>query len=40
MRNRGERAGANASFWERTAQKFSTTPLQQDIRRFGLLLIF
>jgi len=31
MLNRGERAGANASFWERTAQKFSTAPLQQDI---------
>src|SRR5256886_5634761 len=27
MLNRGERAGANASFWERTAQKFSTAPL-------------
>src|SRR5947199_3384632 len=31
MLNRGERAVANASFWERTAQKFSTAPLQQDI---------
>src|SRR5436309_13994013 len=31
MLNRGERAGANASFWERTAQKFSTAPLQKDI---------
>jgi glycine/D-amino acid oxidase-like deaminating enzyme/nitrite reductase/ring-hydroxylating ferredoxin subunit len=26
----GERAGANVSFWERTAEKFSTEPLQQD----------
>src|SRR4029434_9495211 len=24
-------AGANASFWERTVQKFSTAPLQQDL---------
>src|SRR5205814_1502630 len=27
----GERAGANRSFWERTAPKFSTAPLQHDI---------
>jgi len=27
----GERAGANPSFWERTAQKFSSGPLQQDL---------
>src|ERR1043166_4514334 len=27
----GERAGANRSFWERTAQKFSTAPLRQNI---------
>ncbi|HKS04173.1 MAG TPA: FAD-dependent oxidoreductase [Chthoniobacterales bacterium] len=27
----GKRAGANRSFWERTAQKFSSAPLQQDI---------
>ena len=31
MRTRGERAGANRSFWERTAEKFSTAPLTQDI---------
>src|SRR6266516_7894382 len=31
MPTAGERAGANPSFWERTAQKFSTAPLQQDI---------
>jgi glycine/D-amino acid oxidase-like deaminating enzyme/nitrite reductase/ring-hydroxylating ferredoxin subunit len=31
MQTRGESAGANPSFWERTAQKFSTTPLQRDI---------
>jgi glycine/D-amino acid oxidase-like deaminating enzyme/nitrite reductase/ring-hydroxylating ferredoxin subunit len=27
----GQRAGANESLWERTVQKFSTTPLQQDL---------
>jgi len=27
----GERTGRNRSFWERTAEKFSTAPLQQDI---------
>jgi glycine/D-amino acid oxidase-like deaminating enzyme/nitrite reductase/ring-hydroxylating ferredoxin subunit len=27
----GEQASANPSFWERTAQKFSTAPLQQDL---------
>ena len=27
----GEQAGANPSFWERTVQKFSTAPLQQDM---------
>jgi glycine/D-amino acid oxidase-like deaminating enzyme/nitrite reductase/ring-hydroxylating ferredoxin subunit len=31
MQTRGEGAGENRSFWERTAQKLSTTPLQQDI---------
>jgi glycine/D-amino acid oxidase-like deaminating enzyme/nitrite reductase/ring-hydroxylating ferredoxin subunit len=31
MEIRGERAGHNRSFWERTAQKFSTEPLQQDV---------
>lgn len=31
METRGERAGANPSFWERTAQKVSTAPLEQDI---------
>jgi thioredoxin reductase len=31
MESRGERAGHNRSFWERTAQKFSTEPLQQDV---------
>jgi glycine/D-amino acid oxidase-like deaminating enzyme/nitrite reductase/ring-hydroxylating ferredoxin subunit len=31
MPTAGERAGANPSFWERTAQKFSTAPLQQEI---------
>src|SRR5947199_616050 len=30
MLNRGERAGANPSFWERTAQKFSAAPLSQN----------
>src|SRR4051794_9442546 len=30
MEMAGERAGANISFWERTAQKFSTRQLQQD----------
>jgi glycine/D-amino acid oxidase-like deaminating enzyme/nitrite reductase/ring-hydroxylating ferredoxin subunit len=27
----GERAGANPSFWERTAQNFSTAPLDRDV---------
>jgi ribulose 1,5-bisphosphate synthetase/thiazole synthase len=31
MQAAGESAGANRSFWERTAQKFSTAPLQQDM---------
>ena len=31
MRTAGERAGENRSFWERTAQKFLTRPLQQDL---------
>ena len=31
METAGERAGALSSVWERTAKKFSTTPLQQDI---------
>jgi len=31
MQTAGECAGANRSFWERTAQKFSTAPLRQDI---------
>src|SRR6266513_5566616 len=31
MENAGERAGAMPSFWERTAQKFSTSPLRGDI---------
>jgi glycine/D-amino acid oxidase-like deaminating enzyme/nitrite reductase/ring-hydroxylating ferredoxin subunit len=31
MEIEGHRAGALPSFWERTAQKFSTSPLQQDI---------
>jgi len=31
MQTAGECAGANRSFWERTAQKFSTAPLPQDI---------
>src|SRR3954470_5287545 len=30
MEMAGERTGANVSFWERTAEKFSTAPLQQD----------
>ena len=30
MEMAGERTGANVSFWERTAEKFSTGPLQQD----------
>ena len=30
MEIRGERAGANLSFWERTAQKFSTKPLTEN----------
>src|SRR6266480_2248271 len=31
MQTVGEQAGANPSFWERTVQKFSSAPLQQDI---------
>jgi glycine/D-amino acid oxidase-like deaminating enzyme/nitrite reductase/ring-hydroxylating ferredoxin subunit len=31
MQSHGERTGANLSLWERTAQKFSTGPLRQDI---------
>jgi glycine/D-amino acid oxidase-like deaminating enzyme/nitrite reductase/ring-hydroxylating ferredoxin subunit len=31
MQTAGDRAGANPSFWERTAQKFSTAPLRQNI---------
>ena len=31
MATPGEQAGANRSLWERTAQKFSTAPLQRDI---------
>jgi ribulose 1,5-bisphosphate synthetase/thiazole synthase len=31
MKTQGEQAGANPSFWERTVQKFSTAPLQQDV---------
>src|SRR5437660_9660718 len=31
MQIAGERAGENISFWERTAKKFSTTPLQVDL---------
>jgi ribulose 1,5-bisphosphate synthetase/thiazole synthase len=31
MESGGERAGANPSFWDRTAHKFSTAPLQEDI---------
>src|SRR5205823_15040327 len=30
MQTPGERAGANPSFWERTAQKFSAAPLSQN----------
>jgi glycine/D-amino acid oxidase-like deaminating enzyme/nitrite reductase/ring-hydroxylating ferredoxin subunit len=32
MESVGERSGANPSFWERTARKFSAAPLQEDIR--------
>src|SRR5436190_357717 len=31
MHQSGERAGANPSFWERTAQKFYTTPLTENL---------
>ena len=31
MQTAGERAGAMPSLWERTARKFSTAPLRQDI---------
>ena len=31
MEKAGERAGALPSFWERTAQKFSTSPVREDI---------
>src|SRR5437588_9883977 len=31
MQQPGERAGANPSFWERTAQKFYTKPLTEDL---------
>src|SRR5947208_16202186 len=31
MQQSGERAGANPSFWERTAQKFYTTPLTANL---------
>ena len=31
MQQPGERAGANPSFWERTAQKFYTTPLTENL---------
>src|SRR5438034_10553146 len=31
MQQSGERAGANPSFWERTAQKFYTTPLTENL---------
>ena len=31
MRSLGEQAGANPSFWERTVQKFSTAPLEENI---------
>src|ERR1043165_6957989 len=31
MQMPGKRAGANPSLWERTAQKFSTAPLRQNI---------
>src|SRR5690242_4600518 len=30
METPGERVGANISFWERTAQKFSSGPLRED----------
>ncbi|MFN2542536.1 MAG: FAD-dependent oxidoreductase [Chthoniobacterales bacterium] len=30
-KNRGERAGENISFWERTAQKFYTAPLSENV---------
>ena len=31
MEQPGERAGANLSFWERTAQKFYTKPLTENL---------
>src|SRR5216110_68617 len=31
MQRLGERAGANLSFWERTAQKFYTTPITENL---------
>jgi len=31
METQGECAGVNRSFWERTAQKFSTAPLEENI---------
>jgi hypothetical protein len=31
METAGERVGVNRSFWERTAQKFSTASLQKDL---------
>jgi glycine/D-amino acid oxidase-like deaminating enzyme/nitrite reductase/ring-hydroxylating ferredoxin subunit len=31
MQSEGERAGANRSFWERTAPKLSTAPLSEDV---------
>ena len=31
MQQPGEGAGANPSFWERTAQKFYTTPLTENL---------
>ncbi|PYK71133.1 MAG: FAD-dependent oxidoreductase, partial [Verrucomicrobia bacterium] len=31
MQQPGERAGANRSFWERTAQKFYTKPLTENV---------
>jgi len=31
MQQPGERAGAKPSFWERTAQKFYTTPLAENL---------
>ena len=31
MRTLGEQAGANPSFWERTVQKFSTAPLEENV---------